>query len=67
MKDALEDLQEEIEECEDCRPNGDKLCLEHYNKRRQIRNRQELRSDPQRNRIGVRGDPTPDSEYGDQV
>lgn len=63
MHDALEDLQKEVEECDTC--CEDELCKKHLIKRTEIKKQQELRNDSQRNRIGVRGDPTPDSEYGD--
>jgi len=62
--DALKDLHKEIEECEIC--CEDELCKKHLIKRTQIKQKQELRTDPQKNRIGVEGDPTPDSEYGDR-
>lgn len=58
----MEKITREMEDCEGCQE--DDPCEEHSRKLRMARNRQELRSDPQRNRIGVRGDPTPDREYG---
>ncbi|PSG99164.1 MAG: hypothetical protein BRC29_03495 [Nanohaloarchaea archaeon SW_7_43_1] len=59
----LEKLQEEVEDCGTC--CDDELCKKHLIKRTEIKKRDEMRSDPQRNRVGVRGDPTPDAEYGE--
>jgi len=63
--DALKDLQDEVEECIQC--CEEELCKNHFMKREEIRSRQAALADPQKNRIGVEGDPTPDSEYGDRL
>ena len=59
----MEKLQEEVEECEEC--CEDELCKKHLLKRQELEHREDLRTDPQKNRIGVEGDPTPDAEYGE--
>jgi len=50
---------------------GDARHLEECKKEdcphcRLIREREAALADPQHNRIGVKGDPTPDAEYGDR-
>jgi hypothetical protein len=71
--DPVSQVLDEIEQCSKCteKPEGDEegfyieKCTAHKEKLREAQRIEEKRVDPQRNRIGVREDPTPDAEYGD--
>lgn len=52
-----------IDSCEECE-NDDK-CQKHRAMLEEARKLEHERADPENNRIGVRGDPVPDHEYGD--
>lgn len=64
MSMQMERLLQEIEDCEKCKE--DDKCEKHAKLMEEARRREAMLSDPQRNRIGVQGDPVPDSEYGDR-
>lgn len=68
---AVEEILDAAEECPKCDTDTDDdephdLCDGHQIRLNEARRVEDARNDPQRNRVGVRGDPTPDHEYGDR-